>query len=148
MYLQSHWFMQLIVAWSGSLLLSNDLLFRFKSKNEFILEISKLRQSKKKSFVSRGKWNYFGEKVFYHPTCVQIEFVNGKPLMKCWESSLKNKSRSHFLEEIFWPADSKSLGLRSGACEMQLSCGVWGSPFKPPPTVSAKVASSWLRESM
>ena len=40
--------MQLIVASSGSLLLSNDILFRFKSKNEFILEISKPRQLKKK----------------------------------------------------------------------------------------------------
>ena len=45
------------------------------------------------------------------------------------ESSLKNKSQSHFLE-IFWPADSKSLRLRSAAFEMQLSHGVWGLPFK------------------
>ena len=40
--------MQLIVASSGSLLLSNDLLLRFKSKNEFILGTSKPRQLKKK----------------------------------------------------------------------------------------------------
>ena len=40
--------MQLIVASSGSLLFSNDLLFRFKFNNEFILEISKPRQLKKK----------------------------------------------------------------------------------------------------
>ena len=34
--------------------------------------------------------------------------------MKC-QSLLKNKSQSHFLEEIFRPADSKSLRLRSAA---------------------------------
>ena len=37
---------------------------------------------------------------------------------------IKKKSRSHFLEEIFWPADSKSLKLRSAAFEMRLSHGV------------------------
>ena len=61
------------------------------------------------------------------------------------QSSLKNKSRSHFLEEIFRPADSKSLKLRSMAFEIQLSHGVWGSPFKHDPTVCAKTVSSLLR---
>ena len=51
-------------------------------------------------------------------------------------SSLKNKSRSHFLKEIFRAADSKSLRLASAAFEMQLSHGVWGSPFKRSPTIS------------
>ena len=54
------------------------------------------------------------------------------------ESSLENIPRSHFLEEIFRPADSKSLGGRvskSEAFEMQLSHGVWGSSFKCYPTV-------------
>ena len=45
------------------------------------------------------------------------------------ESSLKNKSGSHFLEEIFWPTNIKSLKLRSDAFEMQAIRGVWGSPF-------------------
>ena len=40
--------MQLNIALSGSqLLLSNSLLFRFKSKNQFILEISKIGHLKK-----------------------------------------------------------------------------------------------------
>ena len=42
------------------------------------------------------------------------------------ESSLKNKSRSHFLEEAFGPASNKSLRVRSAAFEMELSHGVWG----------------------
>ena len=64
------------------------------------------------------------------------------------ESSLKNKSRSHFLEEILLPADSKSLRLRRAALEMKLSHGVRDSPFKRPTTVSAKIYSSFLRDSM
>ena len=38
------------------------------------------------------------------------------------ESSLKNKSRSHLLEEIFQPPDSKSLRLRSAAFETSSYC--------------------------
>ena len=38
---------------------------------------------------------------------------------------MKNKSLIHFLEETFWPAESKSLRLRSAAFEMQLSCAIW-----------------------
>ena len=64
------------------------------------------------------------------------------------ESSLRNKSQSHFLEEIFRPADSKSLRLKIPAFEMQFSHGVWGSPFKRPPTVCNKTVPSLLRESM
>ena len=51
------------------------------------------------------------------------------------ESSLKNKSRSNFLEETFGPANNKSLRLRSAGFEMQPSRGVWGPPFQRPPTV-------------
>ena len=64
------------------------------------------------------------------------------------ESSLKNKSRSHFLEEILPPADSKSLRLRRAALEMKLSHGVRDSPFKRPTTVSANIYYSFLRDSM
>ena len=60
------------------------------------------------------------------------------------ETSIKNKSQSHFLEEIFWPADSKSLRLRSAAFETQLCHGVWSSPIKCPPTASTKTVSSLL----
>ena len=63
------------------------------------------------------------------------------------QSSLKNKQRSHFLEQTFGPADDKSLRMRSAAFEMQLSHGVWGSPFQRPPTVCAKNVPSLLRES-
>ena len=62
------------------------------------------------------------------------------------QSSLKNKSRSHFLEEILRPADNKSLRLERAALEMQLSQGVRDSPFKHPTTVSAKIVSSFLRD--
>ena len=64
------------------------------------------------------------------------------------EPSLKIKSKSHFVEEMFWPADSETLRLRSATFEMQLSHGVWVSPFKFPPNVCAKTVSSFLRESM
>ena len=48
------------------------------------------------------------------------------------ESSLKDKSRSHFFKDIFQLPDSKSLGLRSAAFEMQLIHGAWGSLLKRP----------------
>ena len=52
------------------------------------------------------------------------------------------------LKKLFWPADSKSLRLKSAAFEMQLSHDVWGSPFKHSSIVCAKAVSSLLRESM
>ena len=66
-----------------------------------------------------------------------------------FEFLLRNKSRSHLLEKIFWRA----------AFEMQLSHGVLGSSFKRastvyakvsslPPTACAKAVSSLRRESM
>ena len=58
------------------------------------------------------------------------------------ESSLKNKPRRYFLEEIFRPVDSKSFRLRSVVFEMLFNNGVWGSSFKYAPTVSAKTVSS------
>ena len=63
------------------------------------------------------------------------------------EFSLKNKSRSHLLEDMVRPPDSKILRLKSAAFEIPLSHGVWGSPFKRPITVCAKTVSSLLRES-
>ena len=62
------------------------------------------------------------------------------------ESSLKNKSRSHLLKEIFRSPDSKSLRLKQGVFEIPLSHGVWGSPLKCVPNVCAKAVSSLLRE--
>ena len=70
-----------------------------------------------------------------------------KIIGEMFESSSKNKSRSHLLEEIFRLADSKSFRMRSAAFEMQLSHDVRGSPFKRPPAASAKTVSSLLRES-
>ena len=51
------------------------------------------------------------------------------------------------LEEIFWPAESESLRLRSTVFEMHLSYGAWCSPFKPFPTVCAKTVYKLLRGS-
>ena len=70
-----------------------------------------------------------------------------KIIVKMFESSLKNKSQCHSLEEIFRPPDSKSLRLRCAASEMPLSHGAWGLPLKRSPTVCAKTAFTLLRES-
>ena len=48
------------------------------------------------------------------------------------ESTKKNNSKSHFLEEIFRPADSKSLRTKMTAFEMELNHGDWGSPSNVP----------------
>ena len=61
---------------------------------------------------------------------------------------LESSFMKPFLEEIFWPANSKGLRLRSAAFEMQLSHGVWGSLFESPPTVCRKTVSSLLGEGM
>ena len=65
------------------------------------------------------------KKAGFHPLC-RNTLLEKRQVVK------KNKLRSHFLEKIFWPVDSKSLRLRCAAFEMQLSDGVWGSPFKRP----------------
>ena len=151
MYPQSHWSTQLTIVSSGSqFLLSNSTLFYFKSKKEFILEICKW-DIYIKEHSSDGKWNYF---VCSHNVC-STQGSEWKTNDEILESSLKNKSWRHLLEEIFQPAESKSLRLRSAAFETQLSGSVWGSPFKypppPPPRHSlpdacAKTVSSLLRE--
>ena len=56
------------------------------------------------------------------------------------DSLLKTKSRSNFLEETFWPTDSKSLRLRSASFEIYPKHGVWDSPYKRLPNVLAKKA--------
>ena len=58
-------------------------------------------------------------------TCVQPDAVNGKSLVKC---------------------SSKGFRLRSAAFEMQLSHGVWNSPFKRQHTLYAKKVFSLLRD--
>ena len=60
---------------------------------------------------------------------------------------IKNKSRSHLLEEMFRPPYSKSLWLRRAAFEMPLRHGVRGSSFKSPPSVCTKTVSSLFRQS-
>ena len=61
--------MQLIVASSGpQLLLSNSLLFRFKSNNEFILEICKVGHLKKNR-LSRGNRNILQTVLFLTNVC-------------------------------------------------------------------------------
>lgn len=48
---------------------------------------------------------------------------------------IKKQVTSHFLEEIFWLADSKYLKLSSAAFEIQFSQDGWCLPFKRPHTV-------------
>ena len=58
-YPQGNGFMQLgLVSIASQLLLSDSLLFRFKTKNELILEICKVGHSNKKR-LPRGKLDYF-----------------------------------------------------------------------------------------
>ena len=89
--------------------------------------------------------------IILHSSCFFTQHVcstlgcEWKIIVGMLESSFENKSRSHFLEEIFQPADIKNLRLRSAAFQTQLSHGVWSSPFKRPATVSTKTVSSLLR---
>ena len=113
-----------VVSGGYQLLLSN-ICFVFKSKNEFSLEICKVRYLKKKR-LSGGKCSTQG--------CE-------------WKILIKKQITKPFLEEMFQPAGSKSLRLRKATFEMQLSLGVWGSPFKCPPTLCGKTISCLHRES-
>ena len=63
--------------------------------------------------------------------CVQPKVANGTSmLIGAVTVFIKKQITKPFSEEIFWPAESKSLRLRSAASEMHLCHGVWGSPFK------------------
>ena len=135
------------VEWRYSqLLLSNGLLLRFKSKKEFILEIYEVWHLQEKRFFS-WKVKLFCVSVYSSTNvcstrCCEMKFVG-----ELLDSSLNKSNHSHFLEEIFRPADSKSFRMKSGKCQMQLNHGVWDSPFKRTPTVCVKRVSSLLRES-
>ena len=97
----------------------SSLLFRFKCKNEFYFRNMYSRTFKRKMVVS---WNV---KLFwttlFSPSMCSTRGCEWKIIGEMLASSFKNKSRSHFLKEIFWPEYSKSLRLRSAAFEMQLS---------------------------
>ena len=58
-----------LVSIASQLLLSDSLLFRFKTKNELILEVCKVGHSNKKC-LPRGKLDYFALQLFFHPTYV------------------------------------------------------------------------------
>ena len=96
-------------------------------------------------FVS-WKVKSFWITILYSLSVCSTQDCEQKIIGEMIKSSLKNKSRSYFLEEIFWPADSKSLILRIAAFEMLLIHGVWCSAFKHHPTSRAKTVSSFLRE--
>ena len=69
MYSQSHWSMQHTIASSGSqFLLSNSLLFYFKSNNEFILEIYIKLDIQEKKFLL-WKVKLFCITVLFHKKC-------------------------------------------------------------------------------
>ena len=84
---------------------------------------------------------------FFLPNLCSNRVCEWKTIGEMLEPSLRSKSPSHLLEEIFRLPDSKSLRLRHAALEMLHSHGVWGSSFKRPPSVCAKTVSSLLRES-
>ena len=103
------------------------------------------RTLKEKTFVS-WKVKLFCMTVLFSSSMCSTRVCEWKIIGEILEFSLKNKSRSHFLDEIFRPEYSGSLKLVSAEFEMQL-IHVWGSPFKHPTTVCAKTVSSLRRES-
>ena len=128
MYPQSHWSMQLTVALSDSqCLLSNSVLFCFKFKNEFILQIYKVKYLSWKKNVCPVESeiivynsSFLTQRVVFNPRLwMENHWWNVKVFI------IKQITKP-FLEEIFLPADSKSLRLKIKAFEMQLSQGVWG----------------------
>ena len=146
LYPQSYWSMQLTVVSSGSqLLLSNSLLFFFKSKNQFILEIYKIGHLRKNIYLVESEIILHNSSFFTQHVCNQRLWMENH----WWNVSvlLKNKSWSHFLG-IFSPEYSKSLKLRTAVFEMQLSHGVLWFTIQTSPIVCAKTVPSLLRESM
>ena len=100
--------MQLTVLSRGSLLLlSHSHLLCFNSKNEFILEIWKVGHLKKKTFAFR-KMKLFCKTVILSANLCSTRGYEWKVVGQMLESSLKNKLQSQLVEEMFWPADSKS----------------------------------------
>ena len=100
MYTQSHWSMQLTVVSSGSQLLSNNLLFRFTSKNEFILEICKLRHLKEKTFVS-WKMKLFCLKSESHLPKKKNYLLDWKPFKHDKKSFLLHLKSSFCSKDIY-----------------------------------------------
>ena len=64
------------------------------------------------------KVKLFCKTVLFSPNVCSTQDYEWKIIEEMLESSLKNKSRSHFLEEIFRPADSKSLRMEVTAFKM------------------------------
>ena len=98
--------MQLTVVLKGSRLLFNSFLLRFKSKNGFILEICEVEHLKKKMLVS-WKVKLFSLTGLFLPNLCSNRGFEWKIIGEMLESSLKNKSQNHLLEDIFQPPDSK-----------------------------------------
>ena len=62
-------------------------------------------------------------KFFFSPNMCSTRYCEWKIIGEILESSIKNNSKSHFLEEIFRPADSKSLRTKMTTFEMELNHG-------------------------
>ena len=133
--------MQLTIVSSGSQLLLKRFLFRFKSKNKLILEISKVGRLKKNFCLLEKEIILLNRSLF--PNLCSNRVVNRKSLVKCQNIFLLKKKQI----TIFWPPDIKGLKLRRAAFKMLFSQGVRGSSFKRPPIVCAKTVSNLLRES-
>ena len=125
----SHSCMQRTVVSSGSqLLLSNSLLFCFKSANEFILEICKAGHLKKKRLSQ--------SEIILHNSHF---FIQSMFNMRLWLENHQWNVRVFIIKQIMKPfLRRKYLGLQTikfwrlgyTAFEMQLSHSVWSPPFQ------------------
>lgn len=129
--------MQTIYPQSGSQLF-NSLLFRFKSKNEFIKKIYKVKQLKKNTFAL---WKV---KMF----CITVFSLNVRSAKGCeiFERLWVFIKKTNYVT-IFEKKNFVLQRVKSYDWEVQLRHGVWGSRFTRPPTVCTKTGYSLLKES-
>ena len=106
--------MQLTDVLSGSQLLF--IFFNFILSERVYFKNMETRTFKEKMFVWWKEKLFCWTGLFLHNLCL-TQSCESKIIGEMLESSLKNKSWSHLLEEIFQPPDSKSLRLRHAGFE-------------------------------
>ena len=74
--------MQLTIVSSGSQLLFNSFVFRFKSKNEFILEMCEVEHLKKNVSLVESETILLNRSFFTQLLFKTCDVVNGKSLVK------------------------------------------------------------------
>ena len=119
--------MQLTVVSSGSqLLLSNKFFVSFWVQ-EWVCFRNLLSRTFKEKMLPRVILhnNSFTQHLFNPRLWMENHWWNVRVF-------IKKQFTKPFFEEIFRPANSKSLRLRSAIFEIQLRHGVWGPPFKQP----------------